>query len=113
MTYESESQALDGAILPVVEAWHRRDETLQDSAFNDLALRLLAYQLRYNAPYARYCARLGITAWGLGTSAIASKRALAMPHTCTSRPRTTASALKWSFRAIRPTYETACRYRGR
>lgn len=68
MTYESESQALDGEILSVIEAWHRRGETLQDSAFNDLALRLLAYQLRYNAPYARYCARLGITASALPES---------------------------------------------
>lgn len=61
MTYEAESQALDREILSVIEGWHRQGETLQDAVFNDLALRLLAYQLRYNAPYARYCARLGIT----------------------------------------------------
>ncbi len=35
---------------------------LGDEAFDDLALRLFAYQLRYNGPYARYCARLGMTA---------------------------------------------------
>jgi hypothetical protein len=29
--------------------------------FNDLALRLFEYQLRYNEPYARYCARLHMT----------------------------------------------------
>ena len=32
-------------------------ETLEERAFNDLALRLFAHQLRYNEPYARYCAR--------------------------------------------------------
>src|SRR5580700_7349104 len=45
--YESESSALDG-------------EVLDDADFNDLALRLFAHQLRYNEPYARYCARLGL-----------------------------------------------------
>ena len=62
MSYESESRALDAEILGVIAAWHRRGETLGDAAFNDLALRLFAYQLRYNEPYARYCARLGTTA---------------------------------------------------
>jgi hypothetical protein len=61
MTYEAESRALDREILSLIEGWHRRGETLQDAGFNDLALRLFAYQLRYNAPYVRYCARLGIT----------------------------------------------------
>jgi Acyl-protein synthetase, LuxE len=61
MTYVTESQALDSEILTVIEAWHQRGETLSDDAFNDLALRLFAYQLRYNAPYARYCERLGLT----------------------------------------------------
>jgi hypothetical protein len=37
-----------------------RGETLEDARFDDLALRLFEYQLRYNEPYARYCARLGI-----------------------------------------------------
>src|SRR5579863_5832194 len=48
-------------MLSVIEGWHRRGETLKDAAFDDLALRLFEYQLRYNAPYARYCARLGVT----------------------------------------------------
>jgi hypothetical protein len=61
MTYQEQSRALDREVLAVIEAWHRRAETLDDKAFNDLALRLFAYQLRYNAPYARYCARLGFT----------------------------------------------------
>ncbi len=61
MSYAAESRALDDEILSVIEAWHVRGETQDDPAFNDLALRLFAYQLRYNAPYARYCARLGFT----------------------------------------------------
>jgi hypothetical protein len=60
-SYESESQALDAEILGTIEAWHRRGEALSDEGFNALALRLFAYQLRYNAPYARYCKRLGLT----------------------------------------------------
>ena len=61
MTYAAESRALDDEILSAIEGWHRGGKTLSDGAFNDLALRLFAYQLRYNAPYARYCARLGFT----------------------------------------------------
>lgn len=61
MTYESESQAFDEEILSVIERWHERGETLDDSAFNDLALRLFAYQLRYNERYGRYCRRLEVT----------------------------------------------------
>ncbi len=61
-SYESESRALDAEILGAIEAWHRRGEVLDDRAFDDLALRLFEYQLRYNAPYARYCARVGVTA---------------------------------------------------
>ncbi len=61
MSYQEESEALDREILSVIEGWHRRGETLDDAAFDDLALRLFAYQLRYNAPYARYTARLGFT----------------------------------------------------
>ncbi|MBV8530390.1 MAG: acyl-protein synthetase [Candidatus Eremiobacteraeota bacterium] len=53
--------ALDAEILGVIEAWHRHGATLGDDAFNDLALRLFAYQLRYNEPYARYCEALGRT----------------------------------------------------
>jgi hypothetical protein len=60
MDYQSESQALEDEILRVIEGWHFRRETLDDVAFNDLALRLFYHQLRYNAPYARYCTRLGV-----------------------------------------------------
>ena len=41
---------------------------MSDDAFNDLALRLFAYQLRYNEPYARYCERLGTTRDAFPTS---------------------------------------------
>lgn len=60
--YVRESRSLDAEILEIIGAWHRRGESPSDDAFNDLALRLFAYQLRYNGPYARYCARLGVTA---------------------------------------------------
>ncbi len=60
MTYQAESRALDAELLGVIEAWHRRGEILDDRAFNALALRLFAYQLRYNEPYARYCAQRGV-----------------------------------------------------
>lgn len=59
--YRSESQALDAEILKTIEAWHRNGECLDDEVFNDLALRIFAYQLRYNERYARYCAALGVT----------------------------------------------------
>jgi hypothetical protein len=61
MSYQAESQVFDAEILGIIDAWHRRGEMLSDGAFDDLALRLFAYQLRYNAPYARYCERLGLT----------------------------------------------------
>jgi hypothetical protein len=61
LDYFTESQALDREILGVINAWHRHGIELTQGEFNDLALRLFDYQLRYNAPYARYCERLGIT----------------------------------------------------
>jgi hypothetical protein len=61
MDYLSESQALDREILGVINAWHRHGAELTQGEFDDLALRLFDYQLRYNAPYARYSERLGVT----------------------------------------------------
>lgn len=61
MDYLSESQALDREILDVINAWHQHGAELTQGEFNDLALRLFDYQLRYNASYARYCERLGVT----------------------------------------------------
>jgi hypothetical protein len=67
MDYVWESQVLDREILGVIEAWHNNGTELTEGEFNELALRLFGYQLRYNAPYARYCARLGVTASSLPT----------------------------------------------
>lgn len=57
----SVSKDLQREILRVIAAWHERGDELSDEAFNDLALRVFAYQLETNAPYARYCAALGMT----------------------------------------------------
>lgn len=54
MTYRQEADALDAEILRCIERAAVPD-------FNDLALRIFAHQLRYNQPYARYCASLGVT----------------------------------------------------
>lgn len=51
--YRSQADAFDAEILQCIE---RR--TVPD--FNDLALRIFAHQLRYNEPYARYCASFGV-----------------------------------------------------
>jgi hypothetical protein len=61
MDYSAESHALDREILDTIDAWHRHGAELEQGEFNELALRLFDYQLRYNAPYARYCERLGVT----------------------------------------------------
>lgn len=61
MNYRTESDALDREILGVMRAWHDHGIGLDDDQFNDLALRLWEYQVRYNAPYATYCERLGVT----------------------------------------------------
>lgn len=55
----SSANALDAEILGVIERWHNTGEPLADRDFNDLALRLFDYQLRFNEPYRRYCERLG------------------------------------------------------
>lgn len=52
--YRAEADALDAEILRTI---HTR--CVPD--FNALALRIFAHQLRWNAPYARYCAALGIS----------------------------------------------------
>lgn len=58
---ERAAEALDAEILGLIRAWHERGALPSDAAFNDLALRIFGYQLRHNEPYARYCARLGVT----------------------------------------------------
>ena len=54
MTYRQEADALDAEILRCIELLDVPD-------FNSLALRIYAHQLRYNMPYARYCASQGVT----------------------------------------------------
>lgn len=53
-TYRVEADALNAEILANINARAVPD-------FNDLALRIFAHQLRYNAPYARYCATRSVT----------------------------------------------------
>lgn len=59
MTYRAETFALDDEVLDIILRWHRNGTPLEEGDFSDLALRIFAYQLRYNTPYARYCASLG------------------------------------------------------
>jgi hypothetical protein len=58
-TYRERSRTLDRELLDVIEAWHATSASLDERAFDALALRIFAYQLCYNEPYARYCAALG------------------------------------------------------
>ncbi len=52
---------LQAELLRIIQAWHERGTELSDERFNDLALKIFAHQLRYNKPYATYCARKGVT----------------------------------------------------
>ena len=63
--YGRHSRALDSEILRAIDAWHGSGRPLADREFDDLALRIFTYQLRYNEPYARYCASLGVSASAL------------------------------------------------
>ena len=60
--YRAEADTLDAAVLNAIATWHRADALLREQAFNALALRIFAHQIRHNMPYARYCASLGISA---------------------------------------------------
>lgn len=59
--YRPEADALDAEILACIARRGIPD-------FNDLALRIFAHQLRYNEPYARYCAGQGVTLQALPDS---------------------------------------------
>jgi len=61
VSYATESFALDAEILAVIEGWHRGTREFSERDFEDLALRLFEYQLRYDEPYARYCAGFGFS----------------------------------------------------
>jgi Acyl-protein synthetase, LuxE len=60
-TYEQEARELDNEILSAINAWHTEGRSLDETAFNALALKIFAHQLRYNTPYARYCNHFGVT----------------------------------------------------
>jgi hypothetical protein len=59
--YETEALELDAEILAAIDAWTTEGRSLDDAAFNALALRVFAHQLRYNERYAQYCRQLGVT----------------------------------------------------
>ena len=62
MSYRSESEALDAELLQIIDRWHRTEAVLSEADFEDLALRMFAYQVRYNAPYAKYAGSFGYSA---------------------------------------------------
>ncbi len=68
MKLAPDSRSLDDEILAVIGEWHRSGAGIDDAAFDRLALRIFRYQLEYNEPYRRYCARLGITTAQLPSS---------------------------------------------
>ncbi len=68
MSDRSEAATLDAEILRALDRWHRHGIELEDTDFDDLALRIFAYQLRTNEPYARYCASLGVSTVAMPTS---------------------------------------------
>jgi hypothetical protein len=59
--YASEAAELDTAVANCISQ-------RQVPGFNGLALRIFAHQLRYNAPYARYCATRGISGYAVPES---------------------------------------------
>jgi hypothetical protein len=61
VSYAGEAGALDAEILDRIERRSAR-------GFGDLALRIFEHQLRYNEPYARYAAALGVTLQRLPSS---------------------------------------------
>lgn len=61
MNYTEEAYELDAQIFTLIEGWHHHDREITGDVFNDLALRIFGHQLRFNEPYARYCASLGVT----------------------------------------------------
>lgn len=57
----AQAAALDREILDIIAAWHDRGNELSDTEFGALALRIFAYQLECNRPYAQYCRAKGVT----------------------------------------------------
>ena len=56
-----EAATLDAAVAKTIAAWHRDGTGIPEADFSQLALAIFAYQLKWNAPYAAYCASLGVT----------------------------------------------------
>ncbi|HZT13088.1 MAG TPA: hypothetical protein VFA29_09800, partial [Candidatus Baltobacteraceae bacterium] len=52
--YAAQAAELDAEILACIERRHV-------DGFDDLAMQIFRHQLRYNAPYAKYCAARGVT----------------------------------------------------
>jgi Acyl-protein synthetase, LuxE len=61
VAYRAEAGELDCEIAGVIKAWRERGAELSDDAFDALAFRIFAHQLRYNEPYARYAGARGFT----------------------------------------------------
>jgi hypothetical protein len=55
----SQARALDSEILGIIDRWHKSGGALDERDFNDLALRIFAFQLQRNVPYARYAQSMG------------------------------------------------------
>jgi hypothetical protein len=67
-TYRERGRTLDRELLDLIAAWRKTPTPLDERAFGDVALRIFAYQLCYNEPYARYCAAFGYTDRALPTT---------------------------------------------
>src|SRR5579884_2863212 len=93
VTYRAEAQALEAEILQSIGRRSVRD-------FNHLALRIFTHQLRYNQPYARYCAARGVTLNAMPSDweAIPPIPALAFKEAalCTFDPKSAALAFETS-----------------
>lgn len=59
--YSEESAALDAELATVIGGWRATGAPLSEAAFNSMARRIFAHQLRHNAAYAQFCASLGVT----------------------------------------------------
>ncbi len=68
MSRERDAAELDERILGTIDAWHRHGRSPSDAEFDDLALAIFAYQLRYNPAYAAYCAGYGFSPTALPTT---------------------------------------------
>jgi hypothetical protein len=58
---ESTAALLDERILDAIHRWHIRGESIDDAAFNALALDIFRYQARNCAPYGRFATARGFS----------------------------------------------------